>query len=154
MSVKVHNVFNGRNIVDVHLDIFFNDYSIVHIYVHSLWEFVHQKKFTLLWMFILNGNKNSQKKFKFECSVKTKTCLYIHLCVALLYMANKTCTHSLTIIRKRTNQNILDLKFECLPLSSQLFVKRRLILSKNGHNINPAIFISAYKFIWLSYKGK
>lgn len=39
MSVKVHNVyvFDGRNIVDVHLDIFFNDYSmIVHIYVHSL----------------------------------------------------------------------------------------------------------------------
>lgn len=87
-------MFNGRNIVDVHLDIFFNDYSIVHIYVHSLWQFVHQKKFTLLWMFILNGNKNSQKKFKFECSVKTKTCMYIHLCVALLYMANKTCTHS------------------------------------------------------------
>lgn len=36
MSVKVHNVyvFNGRNIVDVHLDIFFNDYSIVHLYMY------------------------------------------------------------------------------------------------------------------------
>lgn len=43
MFVKVYNVyvFNGRNIVDVYLDIFFNDYFIVYIYVYLLWEFVY-----------------------------------------------------------------------------------------------------------------